>query len=220
MQQQNSPEIMARINEGFPWVDVVARYLARSLGHLASMEDLSSYGQLGLLKAARQFDPQKSPSFRAFAKLCIEREIISGCRENTPRRVLEARTGVGRVRSEGAEAAKQDSSRRLHQHAAGINGAKNERILAELGSDTLGEGIAISGKTSAEEVASRAEQKRRLRSAIDQLPADQSLALRRFIIDEATIDQIAAELRLTRMQVRYLLDQGKDALKKMLGERP
>jgi len=219
MQQRTSTdekEIRARITEGLPWVDLVAGYVSRNFGQQVTLAELRSHGQLGLLKAARQFDPQRNPSFRAFAKLIIERAMVEGCREHISRRLYEARAGVGRARSDAKAAA--DSGRLLHNQVAGITGAQIARVVGQLATDTEGEGIALSPKTSAEEAASRAQLNQRLLSALERLPANQAFAVRRHFFEEATIDQVAAELSMTRMQARYLLRQAEAALRKALGE--
>lgn len=220
MQEQDSTdekEVRARITEGLPWVEVVARYVSRNFGQRLTMAELQSHGEIGLLKAARQFDPQKNPSFRAFAKTIIERAMIDGCREHTSRRLYEARAGVGRVRGGDAAAAADDSGRRLEKQVAGITAAQISRVVGQLATDTEGEGIALSPKTSAEEAASRAQLNRRLLSALERLPANQAFAVRRHFFEDATIDQVAAELEMTRMQARYLLRQAEAALRKALG---
>lgn len=40
-------------------------------------EDLAQEGMIGLYKAVRDFDPERSPSFRTFANLCVVRQMIS-----------------------------------------------------------------------------------------------------------------------------------------------
>ena len=40
-------------------------------------EDLTQEGMIGLYKAIRDFDPSIQPSFRAFANLCVVRQMIS-----------------------------------------------------------------------------------------------------------------------------------------------
>lgn len=205
--QDNSPEIMQRIREGLPWVQAAARQRVRTHGHLASVDELSSYGQLGLLKAARQFDPQRGASFRAFAKACIDTAMIDGCREQAP---------LSRRVHEKFDAARSDSARRLHEHVAGIAAAQIEGFLGKLGLDTQGEFVAISPKTSAEEASSRAENTARMRRCIASLPADQAYAVQRHHLEGEPIERVAAQLGLTRMQVRYLLGQARQALEKAL----
>lgn len=45
-------------------------------------EDLMQEGMFGLVKAMREFDPQRSPLFRAFAGLCIHQQVCSALRRD------------------------------------------------------------------------------------------------------------------------------------------
>lgn len=43
----------------------------------AEKEDIIQEGLIGLFKAIRNFDPEKQSSFKSFANLCIERQLIT-----------------------------------------------------------------------------------------------------------------------------------------------
>ena len=45
-------------------------------------EDLMQQGMIGLIKAMREFDPQRSPLFRPFAGLCIHQQVCSALRRD------------------------------------------------------------------------------------------------------------------------------------------
>ena len=45
-------------------------------------EDLMQEGMFGLIKAMREFDPQRSPLFRPFAGLCIHQKVCSALRRD------------------------------------------------------------------------------------------------------------------------------------------
>ena len=45
-------------------------------------EDLMQEGMFGLIKAMREFDPQRSPLFRPFAGLCIHQQVCSALRRD------------------------------------------------------------------------------------------------------------------------------------------
>ena len=88
---KDSPEVMARFNEALPAVKPIALRLRRTLGRSAEVEDLMSYGQGGLLEAARRFDPARGVPFRAFANFRIRGAMLDGIRQlsHLPRRVHE-----------------------------------------------------------------------------------------------------------------------------------
>lgn len=49
----------------------------------ADKEDLVQEGMIGLFKAIRDFDNTKQSSFRAFAEMCVKRQIITAVKAST-----------------------------------------------------------------------------------------------------------------------------------------
>ena len=61
-----------------------ARVRARSYFLVgADSDDIEQEGMIGLFKAARDFRPDRESSFRAFAELCITRQVISAVKSAT-----------------------------------------------------------------------------------------------------------------------------------------
>src|SRR5690348_16925797 len=58
----------------------VGRFLRRYFVGTMEREDLVSWGMIGLVQAARAWDPARSGSFTTLACLAIERMIIRGVR--------------------------------------------------------------------------------------------------------------------------------------------
>src|SRR5881392_4275394 len=52
-------------------------------------DDIEQEGMIGLFKAARDFRPDRQSSFRAFAELCITRQVITAIKTAT-RRVMQS----------------------------------------------------------------------------------------------------------------------------------
>ena len=50
----------------------------------ADHEDIVQEGMIGLYKAIRDYQPERLSSFRAFAELCITRQIITAIKTSTP----------------------------------------------------------------------------------------------------------------------------------------
>src|SRR3712207_70737 len=46
-------------------------------------DDLEQEGMIGLFKAARDFRPDRQSSFRAFAELCVTRQVITAIKAAT-----------------------------------------------------------------------------------------------------------------------------------------
>src|SRR5687768_1523602 len=49
----------------------------------ADSDDIEQEGMIGLYKAARDFRPERQASFRAFAELCITRQVITAIKTAT-----------------------------------------------------------------------------------------------------------------------------------------
>src|SRR5438552_12782826 len=59
---------------------------AKSRGYFlvgADSDDIEQEGMIGLYKAARDFKPERQTSFRAFAELCITRQVITAIKTAT-----------------------------------------------------------------------------------------------------------------------------------------
>jgi RNA polymerase sigma factor for flagellar operon FliA len=94
--KEDPPEVLARFRAESDLVDVVARQMARRLARAVTLDDLRSFGQEGLLNAARTFDPSRGVPFRRWANLRIKGAIIDGVRQwgNLPRRVYRELQGA------------------------------------------------------------------------------------------------------------------------------
>ena len=75
------------------------RHYARAKARLyflagADREDVVQEGMIGLFKAVRDFDPNKNTAFRAFAEVCITRQIITAIKSATRQKHLPLNTYV------------------------------------------------------------------------------------------------------------------------------
>lgn len=90
--EQSDDELVARYRDGD--VDALEtlleryRRFARAKGRSyfligADQDDIEQEGMIGLYKAIRDFRPERQASFRAFAELCITRQIITAIKTAT-----------------------------------------------------------------------------------------------------------------------------------------
>ncbi len=115
--------------------DWLVRSCARPLFLMgADQEDLIQEGMFGLLKAIRDFDPERGASFRTFADLCIRHRMISAVRAAAAGRHAALNTSVSLEDEEGESASVDDSPeaklidredvrerfRRLHQELTAL----------------------------------------------------------------------------------------------------
>src|SRR5260221_2815845 len=77
-------ELIARRNEYaakfFPYIEKVARRLARRLPAHVEIDDLISSGVIGLMEAAERFDPNRVDRFEAFAEFRIRGAMLDDLR--------------------------------------------------------------------------------------------------------------------------------------------
>lgn len=60
----------------------------------ADKEDIYQEGMIGLYKAIRDFNPEKSTSFKAFAEICVVRQIITAIKTATRQKHIPLNTYV------------------------------------------------------------------------------------------------------------------------------
>src|SRR5438477_5440680 len=77
-------DVVARRNEYaakfFPYIEKVARRLARRLPAHVEIDDLISSGVIGLMEAAERFDPKRVDRFEAFAEFRIRGAMLDDLR--------------------------------------------------------------------------------------------------------------------------------------------
>jgi RNA polymerase sigma factor for flagellar operon FliA len=202
--EKDGPEVSARVRQG---LDLVPKVGAQLLRHAKRarlpLEELSSYGNEGLLAAARTFDEARGVPFRAWAVIKIRGAILDGIRATStvPRRVvrelraLEAADDVMEVRleedaprpCEGAEAA----DARLNAYLAEMATAMAMTLLSH---DAHGEDEHL----TPEERASRAEVSGAVRAAVGRLPESEKRLVERHYFGDATLEEAARSLGLSK----------------------
>lgn len=121
---------------------MVNRYLKRYFVGSMEREDIVSWGMIGLVQAARAYDPSRSASFSTMACLAIERAIIRGVnrewRPDEARATMSLDAGMFEAAGEGGDrfvdlvASDEDVEGRL---LASETGLAVRQALAELPSE-------------------------------------------------------------------------------------
>ncbi len=204
----DSPEVLARVQEGLELVDVLARQLRRQFGPYVQVDDLASQGREALLIAARTFDPDRAVPFRRWANLRIRGAMIDGVRQNgnLPRRVyrqLRMLQAADRVHENAAEeqasapvTSDVDADAKIGDQLATAAMAMAVAFLS------IGSGEALDRaqdtKLSPEEEVANAEVLARIRAAIAERPEAERRLLERHYFDGIAFEETARELGLSK----------------------
>ncbi len=204
----DAPETVARVHEGMPFVDIVAKQLRRELGSV-QLDDLRSAGHEALLQAARSFDPSLGVPFRRWVNLRVRGAMIDAVRAQTevPRRVyqrLRAIEAGDRMSEAAAEeevqkptASELEADARLHSYLAGIATAMAMGLLAQPVSGPDGHDVLGAGDAPDEQVA-REQMFAQVREAIASQPEAERRVLTRHYFDGIKFEDVAKELGLSK----------------------
>jgi RNA polymerase sporulation-specific sigma factor len=107
----------------------------------ADHDDVEQEALIGLYKAARDFRPEHQSSFRAFAELCITRQIITAIKTATRQKhqALNQYVSISGSRS-GDDAGERAVEELIHVHRHGLDPA--DRIVADERFDAMRDRMA------------------------------------------------------------------------------
>ena len=212
--------VLAQTAELADFLDIVDSALAtisRRLPAAVARDDLASVGKLALVVAVAQCTGTPN-EVRAYCFVRVRGAILDELRRLDPlcRRhralaahvarafvTLEARLGRSPTDHEVAVAAQIP--------AADV--AAVRRAAAQTAHETEWDCIPDDDAASPAESMEIADVHACLRAALDRLPANQTLALRRYYLEDATLDDIAAELGVSRERARQVREAGEKKLR-------
>ncbi len=209
---RDTPESRHLFNEHLELVEVTARKILRSLGGFRDLESLRSFGQEGLLVAARRFDPTRGIPFRAFAAYRVRGAIIDGIRKDSslPRRTHQklklmddantfgessveeasAPTAAGQTRAQAQQA--------LDDYLARVATAVAVGLVASTARSDDGSVTAVSSTELPDEQLAQAEINVIMRREVDNLPHEEAELVRRHYFEGERFDHVAQSLGLSK----------------------
>jgi RNA polymerase sigma factor for flagellar operon FliA len=199
--------VLARFHRERDLVAVVAVQIKRQMGVPMSIPELRSFGDEGLLEAARTFDESRGVPFRRFANLRVRGAIIDGLRSWTdlPRRVyqqlrqLESADRVQEIFDEedatNPTTTPEAADDRLSAYLAGIATAIT---LGTIAATSGGGDEPETSEPNPEEQATEAELRERLRQVVGSLPEAERTIVERHYFGGATLDEAAASMGLSK----------------------
>ncbi|HTP26585.1 MAG TPA: FliA/WhiG family RNA polymerase sigma factor [Anaeromyxobacteraceae bacterium] len=204
-----------------PLIDRAARRLsARTAGAIAS-EDLWSAGALGLLEAARRFDPVRDVRFETFADHRIKGAMLDEMRrlDHVPRR-LRAKAGeVERARARLEHKLEREPTAEELSEEAQVSLDELSSLAAVTQPHLSLEDTLMAPIVPSDEQVERREQARALATAIATLPDRLQLVLSLHYVEGLTYREVAKILDVSEPRVCQLHGEALASLRDALSAR-
>jgi RNA polymerase sigma factor for flagellar operon FliA len=223
----------ALILEYYPMVRRVAYRMARRLPQCVDADDLVNIGIIGLIDAVDRYQPERAPSFGAYARMRVQGAIVDEMRKNdwVPRSVRDRARMINQAKRSLSDKLGRDPTAAEVAKALGVDKERlaelirhaNIRVLVsteEGGEDegTVGERLA-SGDESPDELAARQHLAAIVRSVINELPEREQLIAEMYYFRDRTFKEIAQALNVTESRVSQLHSRMKKRIHEMLQDR-
>jgi RNA polymerase sigma factor for flagellar operon FliA len=202
-------------------LDRCARRLAARSGHVVQADDLWSAGAMGLLEAARRFDPGQGARFETFAEHRIRGAMLDEMRrmDHLPRRLRADTDKVEVGRAKLSQALGRDPTADELAEALGAPVEDVAELLQLLQpAMPIEEETASSGHAPADELLDRAHRSTRLADAIAKLPERLQILLALYYEEELTYREIAKILGVSEPRVCQLHSDAAKRLRELLAE--
>ncbi len=202
---ETSPD-EALVQRHGPLIDRVARRLASRTGGAVQAEDLWSAGAMGLVDAARRFDPARDVKFETFAERRIRGSMLDEMRrmDHLPRRLRAQVDRLERARTRATQRLGREAqpSELAEELGLPVEEAESLALLAQPQSSALED--LVSSLPGADDQAQRAETSRALAEAVARLPERLQLLVSLHYVDGLTYREIARILDVSEPRVCQL----------------
>lgn len=211
------------VREHEPLVRKLALRLQAQLELKVDVEDLMGYGYRGLLEARERFDPTRGVAFKTFAYYRVRGAILDGVRQmaRLPRRIHAKRRAAEALdRAAEAEAQRRGSAPERRGDAKAALAAV-DRILGRTCAAYV---ISVVGQAEdeqgpdPEEQALSAEERGRVRAALDVLPERERALVEGHFWGERTLEEIGAEMGISKSWASRLCTRALDRMRSVLEE--
>jgi RNA polymerase sigma factor for flagellar operon FliA len=217
------------VTQYYPFVERVARRLARRLPDHVAVEDLISSGAMGLIEAAERFDPKQGQTFEGFAERRIKGAMLDDIRRRDTlsrdmRRLWsELRRSTDKLSHQLGRAPADDELARhlgipledLHARRLKLSGAT---VLAydEIDPDVIGRQVKSTDDPYSS--TARSELRAQLTHALTALPERLQQVLSLYYAEELSLREIGQVLGVTESRVCQLHGEATKRLRGLMGE--
>ena len=213
-ERENHERIVAHL-----WlVKHIAQKLGVNLPHHVSYEDLYSAGTLGLVTAARDYDPSRGIEFSTYAYRRIRGAMLDDLRArsfvspNVHSRIRKARNAYERLASAGGHpddtAVAREAGMSLEEYYRSLDDARRQSFLSVHGfvegQPALENLLPTSREADPATAVEGDEQKERLADAIRQLPEKERMVVILYYMKDLNMKEIGATLGVNESRVSQL----------------
>ncbi|HTL99265.1 MAG TPA: FliA/WhiG family RNA polymerase sigma factor [Holophagaceae bacterium] len=213
-------------------VQLVARRMASRLPAHVELDDLVHFGVLGLLDAAKKYQPDREVQFKTYAELRIKGAIVDGLRELDwmPRSLRRRKRDIDQARARlqqrlGRGPSLEELAAELSLTVEDLQRMADELEgpgdpLSEPGLDETAEGLAgLLPDLDTEDALAQIETREReelVQKAVEALPRKERFVVQLYSFADLTMKEIGTLLNLTESRVSQLHAQAMDNLRKEL----
>lgn len=239
MQEQRRSETAtaesdALIQDNIDLIGRVVQRVASMYPRHVDRQELWNAGALGLVEAARRFDPDAGIPFERYASIRVRGAIIDSTRTRdwASRSVRRRYRELSQAEEQLTEASGQSPSKEALSELLGVGTDELEQIRArseasmllyldhENGEDgaTLRESIIDEDVTARPEMAlEQREMLGSLREAVENLPGVHGDVIRRYYFEGELLQDIAAELGVTQARVSQIRTEALNSVRAWFG---
>ncbi|MDQ3267043.1 MAG: sigma-70 family RNA polymerase sigma factor [Myxococcota bacterium] len=207
-----------------PYVRSLASQVRKQFSANLELDELISYGQVGLLEAAERFDPKVGANFLTFAHYRIKGAIFDGLRKMGILRGSDSRSSYVGERANAylgnLSDREQGGGNRGHSVGDDVMEVANavSGLAALFGASLEGsDGLNIVDESLPADQRLEMEQlKRRVRAAIEKLPEKERKLLEGYYFQGKTLEEAGAEIGQSKSWASRLHARAIETLKQLL----
>jgi RNA polymerase sigma factor for flagellar operon FliA len=213
----DTPEMVARFQEGLPLIEVHALSVARSTGPGCTVDDLRGFGREGLLDAARSFDDSRGVPYERWASMRIRSSMIDGVRRwrATPVRPRK------RMQAPPQDAAPENAAEARSHGSDSTDGVQAPRLVTLEEHDAAAPVAEDSGSRglTPEDAVARAELASLVRAIVAKLPTLERSLIERSYFSGETLQEAAASIGVSRSWAHRVHARAMETLERDLRRR-
>jgi len=225
--EEAQPDHEARVLEHLGLVKRIALHLKVRVPSYVEVDELVQAGMLGLMEAAKSYDPSKGVSFENFAHIRVRGAMIDEVRRMSylPRSAVATNKTLAKsVHELSTKIGRQPTQAEIAEHLGmDLDSLQKERWEATIFETTSMETMEQLVENLADDDASRpdvaVEQSQfmeALVAAIDQLPERERLIIQLYYVEELNLKEIGKIVGVSESRVSQILSGTAKSLRKIL----